>query len=59
MKHQINKMVEKLQVFVAWKTPRWLVYWCSVRLLANATTGKNSHVVVPELTGVSALKSWS
>ena len=39
--------------------PRWLVYWCAVRLIAYATTGKYSDTVVPELTAMDALARWT
>ena len=34
-------MREKLHMWLAWKCPKWLVYWCSIRLLANATQREN------------------
>lgn len=51
-------MLEKLQIWVAWRMPRWLVMWCTMRLIAHATTGKNGHVIVPELTAMDAVKMW-
>lgn len=48
----------KLVMWFVWLLPRWLVYWCSVRLLVAATTGKWGHQVVPELTALDALKRW-
>lgn len=51
-------MKEKLQMFVAWRLPRWLVYWASVRLMVYATSGRHSATIVPELTGMDALARW-
>lgn len=48
----------KLVMWFVWKLPRWLVYWCAVRLMAHATTGQWGHQVVPELTALDALKRW-
>jgi len=57
-KYELNKRKEKFMIWVAWKMPRWLVLWCSVRLIANATQGEYSNQVVPELTAMDALKRW-
>lgn len=51
-------MIEKLQIWIAWKLPRWLVRWASVRMIAHATTGEYSKTVVPELTAMDALGRW-
>jgi hypothetical protein len=48
----------KLVMWFVWLLPRWLVYWCSVRLMSEASTGKWGHQVVPELTALDALKRW-
>lgn len=50
---------DKLQMKAAWMMPRWLVYWCSIRLMAHATTGKYGNQVVGELTAMDALDRWS
>jgi len=49
---------EKLLVWLAYKTPRKLAYWCAVRVLANATTGKYSNTVVGDLDALKALQRW-
>ena len=51
-------MKEKLCIWLAWKLPRGLVYWCAIRLMAHATTGDYGHVIVPELLAMDALKRW-
>jgi hypothetical protein len=51
-------MIERLWVNLAWLMPRRLVYWCAVRLLAHATTGRYSRTVVPELDALTALRRW-
>lgn len=51
-------MREKFWTWLAWKMPRRLVYWCSIRLGAHATTGEFGNTVVPELTFVDALERW-
>lgn len=57
-KYEARKMKDKLQMWVAWKLPKWLVYQASIRLVANATAGQYSQTVVPELTAMDALKRW-
>ena len=49
---------DKLQMWFAWRLPKWLVKWAAVRLIAHATTGKYSATVVPEMTAMDALKRW-
>jgi len=51
-------MKNKIQMWLAWRLPRWLVMWASVRMIAHATTGKHSSTVVPELTAMEALQRW-
>jgi len=43
---------------VAWRLPKRLVYWCSIRLMASASTGHYRKTVVPKLTAVEALQRW-
>ena len=50
---------DNLQMWVAWRLPRWLVYWAAARLMANATQGKYVAQVVPELNAIDALKRWN
>lgn len=58
IKHLISVRMEKLKYTIAWMMPKWLVYYCSIRLIAHASTGKYSNVPVPEITAMDALKSW-
>ena len=57
-KYKIAKIKEKLMFWVAWKTPKWLVYFCSIRLMAHATQGKHGSQIVDDLTAMDALKRW-
>ena len=34
------KIKEKFMLWFVWKLPRRLVYWCFIRVVANATTGQ-------------------
>ncbi len=51
-------MIEKLSMLIAFKLPKRVVYWAAIRLMAYATCGKYGDTVVPELTGMEALKRW-
>ena len=49
---------EDAWMWIAWKMPRKLVYWCAIRLMAHATTGDHGHHIVPEVTCLDALNRW-
>lgn len=51
-------MKDKLKMWFAWHMPKWLAYWCTVRLGVHATTGRFSDQVVPDLTYMDTLKRW-
>lgn len=52
-------MRERLTVWLAWRLPKPLVYWATLRLIAHATQGRYSNQVVPDLSAMDALKRWS
>lgn len=58
MKYKYKKMKESILIWIAWKLPRDLVYWCSIRLMTSATIGGYEKQVVPELLAMDALKRW-
>lgn len=49
---------EKLLLWLAWRLPHSLVYWCGIRLITHASTGEYRTTIVPELGAVEALKRW-
>jgi len=51
-------MTDRIALWVANHMPRWLVYWCTIRLVAHATTGRYGAQIVPELTALDALARW-
>lgn len=59
LKYELSRKIEKLQIWCAWRLPRWLVKWAIIRLMAHATTGKYGSTIVPELTIAEALKRWA
>lgn len=54
----MENLVERLTIFVAWRLPRRLVYWCAIRVGAHATQGPYSDQEVPALTAMDAIKRW-
>ncbi len=55
----MEKLKEKFMLKLVWLLPKNLVYWCAIRLIANATTGKYGNQIVPELSAIEALKRWA
>ena len=53
-----RKVRERFWLWLAWKLPKALVHWTSIRLIVNATTGEYGNTEVPDLTAMDALKRW-
>lgn len=51
-------MKSRIMNWIAYRLPREVVYWATLRLVAHATTGKYSEQIVPELTAMDALDRW-
>lgn len=49
---------EKLQMWIAWHLPKWLVKWAAIRLIAHASASDQHTGPVPELTAMDAVKAW-
>ncbi len=45
-------------LWLAHRLPRTLVYWATIRLLTEATSGEWEDQVVPELQALTALERW-
>lgn len=58
MLYDAARRLDKLKMGIAWLMPRWLVYWCAVRLISHATTGKYSHADSTEIRAMTALRRW-
>jgi len=50
--------MDRICRWLSWKLPKRLIYFCAIRLMANATTGSYSDQIVPELKAMDALKRW-
>jgi hypothetical protein len=51
-------MIDRFWMWLAWKVPSRLAYWCAVRVGANATVPPYGDQVVPELRFMTALERW-
>jgi hypothetical protein len=58
VKYEAAKLSEKILMKIAWKLPKQLVMWCSIRVIAHATTGEYGNEVVAELGAMEALDRW-
>ena len=54
----VRRPLERLKLSFVWALPRWLVYWCAMRVLANATTGRYGNEFPSEVTALEALDRW-
>ena len=50
--------MDKLWLWIAYRLPKSVVYWATIRLMTNATVGKYSNQIVPDLTAIDALRRW-
>lgn len=53
-----KEMTESFCRWLAFKLPRRLVMWAAIRVIVNATSGKFSNQIVPELSAMDAIKRW-
>jgi hypothetical protein len=49
---------EGLQWAIATRMPRWLCYYCAIRVAVHATTGIHSKTEAPGVTIADMLKRW-
>ena len=53
--------MRKINGFYFWlssKLPKKLIYFCAIRVVASATTGKYTNTIVSELTAMDAIKRY-
>lgn len=59
VKHRAARWHEKALAWIAWRTPRALVYWCAVRLMSEATMTIVPNREPDQISIIDALKVWS
>lgn len=57
-RYQFSRWRDAFWRGVAYRLPRKVVYWATIRLMVHATTGPWSHQIVPELEPGEALTRW-
>ena len=55
----IRRPLKMLPHHIAKIMPRWLVYYCMLRLISHATTGPYGAQLVSDLTAMDAIDRWS
>ena len=56
-RYELMKRKEKIQLWIVWHLPKWVIYWATIRLVAFAT-GKRSKATPDEMKMMDALKIW-
>jgi len=51
-------MKDDMYHWIARHLPNRLVYWCAITLNAHGSTGKYSHVELPRMRVMDAMKRW-
>jgi hypothetical protein len=55
-----QSLSEKIYFWIAWKLPRKLVYWCTIRLMAHATqTAEGIYQEPNEISIFNMLDRWN
>jgi len=49
---------DRFWLWLSFKMPQRLIYWCSIRLMSRATVGEYGDTIVSELLAMDALKRW-
>lgn len=53
-----HRTSERILTGVVWRLPHSLVYWCGIRLWANATMGHYGNTVATDVTMDETLHRW-
>lgn len=58
-KYHVQKLLTDILFMVAKILPKTVVLYCAIYVMSYSTTGKYSNTVVPELSGLDAIKRFS
>ena len=53
------KLSTKQWYWIVDRLPKRVVYFCFMKVMAHATTGKYGSTIVPELSGMDAIQRYS
>jgi hypothetical protein len=56
--HLLFALYDDLCMRIAWGLPKRVVGWAVARAVANATQGRYSDEIVPEIAAMTVLKRW-
>lgn len=52
-------MKDKIIHWIARRLPKRLIYWCTIRAISYATTGKYGNTEAPAICAMEVLKRWN
>lgn len=56
---EIRPIIDSICATIAFRlVPKRVAYWCTIRLIAHATTGEYSRQITPDLKAIDALNRW-
>ena len=58
MSKNMSVTTTKLWYWLVNRLPKTLVYFCFMRVMVHSTTGKYDTTIVPELSGMDAIKRY-
>jgi hypothetical protein len=58
IKKEKYNMLDKIKFKIVQLLPKWVVYYCALRMAEHATNGKHRMTVMSELYMAEALKRW-
>lgn len=54
----VRRPLFRLGLWLVWRLPRGLCYWCALRVMAHATVGKWGHESPSDVTLFQVLDRW-
>ena len=54
----LNRLIDSFYSWLAWKLPKKLIYYATIRLGVNGTTGKYSNTNTASVRFMTILKRW-
>ena len=58
MRYRVGRMIEGATIWLAWRVPRRLAYWCAVRVNSRATVKDFPNRTPDEVSIMDALRVW-
>jgi len=58
LSYSFRRWCEHLLIAFVWKLPKKLVYWCAIRVAAEATAGKYGNEMPDTVSIITALTRW-